>query len=97
MMKRWKIGSLILLSAATVCFMAAIVQDLKDSYTLGHRAAKSLTQENCLERVVLDEKNSAPRLFWSTFAISHAYDHYGQMVEYLRMNSIVPPTSRKGN
>src|SRR5258708_4334120 len=25
----------------------------------------------------------------------HGYDHYGQMVEYLRMNGIVPPASRK--
>lgn len=24
----------------------------------------------------------------------HAYDHYGQMVEYLRMNGVVPPGSR---
>lgn len=24
----------------------------------------------------------------------HAYDHYGQMVEYLRMNGVVPPASR---
>jgi hypothetical protein len=24
----------------------------------------------------------------------HAFDHYGQMVEYLRMNGIVPPASR---
>ena len=24
----------------------------------------------------------------------HAYDHYGQMVEYLRMNGVVPPSSR---
>ena len=25
----------------------------------------------------------------------HGFDHYGQMVEYLRMNGIVPPASRK--
>ncbi len=25
----------------------------------------------------------------------HPYDHYGQMVEYLRMNNIIPPASRK--
>lgn len=25
---------------------------------------------------------------------AHAYDHNGQMVEYLRMNGIVPPASR---
>ena len=24
----------------------------------------------------------------------HAYDHYGQMIEYLRMNGVVPPASR---
>ena len=24
----------------------------------------------------------------------HAYDHYGQLVEYLRMNGVVPPASR---
>ena len=25
----------------------------------------------------------------------HGFDHYGQMVEYLRMNSIIPPASRQ--
>jgi hypothetical protein len=29
------------------------------------------------------------------FGIAEAYNHYGQMVEYLRMNGIVPPASRK--
>ena len=28
-------------------------------------------------------------------ALVHAYDHYGQMVEYLRMNGVVPPASRR--
>ncbi len=27
-------------------------------------------------------------------ALIHAFNHYGQMVEYLRMNGIVPPASR---
>jgi len=30
---------------------------------------------------------------FATFAVAHAFDHYGQMVEYLRMNGIVPPAS----
>jgi hypothetical protein len=34
------------------------------------------------------------RLFQATFAAAHAFDHYGQMIEYLRMNGIVPPASR---
>jgi hypothetical protein len=29
--------------------------------------------------------------------VAHAFDHYGQMVEYLRMNGIIPPASRSGN
>jgi uncharacterized damage-inducible protein DinB len=36
----------------------------------------------------------SPRLYLATFAVAHAYDHYGQMVEYLRMNGIVPPASQ---
>ena len=34
------------------------------------------------------------RMTLSLIAISHPFDHYGQMVEYLRMNNIVPPASR---
>src|SRR6185312_5510700 len=34
------------------------------------------------------------RLFRATFAAAHCFDHYGQMIEYLRMNGIVPPASR---
>jgi uncharacterized damage-inducible protein DinB len=26
--------------------------------------------------------------------VAHSSNHYGQMVEYLRMNGIVPPASR---
>ncbi len=28
-------------------------------------------------------------------ALAHAYDHYGQMVLYLRMNGVMPPASRR--
>jgi hypothetical protein len=31
----------------------------------------------------------------ATFSLAHSMDHYGQMVEYLRMNGIVPPASQK--
>jgi hypothetical protein len=34
------------------------------------------------------------RLGLATFSIAHPFDHYGQMVEYLRMNGIIPPASR---
>lgn len=36
----------------------------------------------------------ATRLSLTIEALIHAFDHYGQMVEYLRMNGVVPPASR---
>lgn len=37
---------------------------------------------------------AATRLALIVEALIHAFDHYGQMVEYLRMNGVVPPASR---
>lgn len=41
------------------------------------------------------EQGKSLRLHRATFAVAHAFDHYGQMVEYLRMKGIVPPPSRE--
>ncbi len=35
------------------------------------------------------------RLGLATSVAAHCFDHYGQMVVYLRMNGIVPPASRQ--
>jgi uncharacterized damage-inducible protein DinB len=70
---------------------ADILKFLKASFALGHKAAATLTIENMLQPAV-NSKNT--RLHMATFAIAHANDHYGQMVEYLRMNGIIPPASR---
>jgi hypothetical protein len=40
------------------------------------------------------ERSKSTRLRLAVFGVEHAYDHYGQIVEYLRMNGIVPPASR---
>jgi len=72
---------------------AQIMQLLKDSFAVGHRAAKSLTPENMLDPLQF-RNSTAPRLYMATFAVIHDGDEYGQMVEYLRMNGIVPPASR---
>jgi hypothetical protein len=70
---------------------AEIIKFLKDSFALGHKAAATFTAQNMLEPA----KNSkSTRLHLAEFGVAHAYDHYGQMVEYLRMNGIVPPASR---
>src|SRR5438876_156889 len=68
-----------------------IVKFLKDSFALGHKAAATLTAENILQTT---GNSKSTRLRLAEFGVAHAYDHYGQMVEYLRMNGIVPPASR---
>jgi hypothetical protein len=70
---------------------ADIVKFLKDSFALGHRAAATLTTQNMLQQA---ENTKSLRLHLAEFAVAHAFEHYGQMVEYLRMNGIVPPASR---
>jgi hypothetical protein len=70
---------------------ADIIQFLKDSFALGHKAAATLTTENMLKPA---QSSKSIRLNLAVFGVAHAFDHYGQMVEYLRMNGIVPPVSR---
>ena len=69
---------------------AEIIQFLKDSFALGHKAAATLRPENMLQSA-----GKSTRINMATFSIEEAYNHYGQMVEYLRMNGIVPPASRE--
>ncbi|MGH9774894.1 MAG: DinB family protein [Candidatus Acidiferrales bacterium] len=71
---------------------AQIVQYLKDSFALGHRAIATITPENAAE-LLADGKST--RLQYASMGCWHPMDHYGQMVEYLRMNGIIPPASRQ--
>jgi len=68
-----------------------ILKFLQDSFALGHKAAATVTPENMLQT---PGHSKSTRLRLTTFGVAHACDHYGQMVEYLRMNGVVPPSSR---
>jgi len=71
-----------------------IVQYLKDSFAHGHKAIASITADNALtalDHPILPFLNT--RTSVASFAAVHAMDHYGQMVEYLRDNGLVPPAS----
>ena len=70
---------------------ADIVQALKDSFTQAHKFIAGITAENAFVMT-----GTGTRGGMATFGIAHFMDHYGQMVEYLRMNGIVPPASRGG-
>ena len=70
-----------------------IMDYVKGSFAELHRAVASIGEGNVLEP--LASPGPRTRLECAVDAVAHSYDHYGQMVEYLRMNGIVPPASRK--
>ena len=74
---------------------ADAVKYLKDSFAYAHKAVSSISAGNLLKPVkhpFSDGKTT--RLALATLIATHCFDHYGQMVVYLRLNSIVPPASR---
>jgi hypothetical protein len=75
---------------------ADIMKFLRDSFALGHRAYGAITPQNEVAPVKnpFGGKEPVTRLGLGTLIIGHCFDHYGQMVEYLRMNGIIPPASR---
>lgn len=70
-----------------------VLKFLKDSFAYSHEAVKNLTSENELELVEF-RGSKVTRISLVILALTHINDHYGQIVEYLRMNGIVPPASR---
>ena len=82
----------------TVRSKAEILEYLKGSFVALHRSAATITGENAVapvlpDRICTGRQNT--RVQFAVDAVAHSYDHYGQMVEYLRMNGMVPPASRK--
>jgi uncharacterized damage-inducible protein DinB len=72
-----------------------VVAALAGSFAFAHEAIATLTPANSFEVVKSPEPGIQTRATLAAFGIAHANDHYGQMVEYLRMNGIVPPASAK--
>ena len=74
---------------------SAVLQYLKDSFIHTHRAFSSITEQNAklpIKHPLFDMITT--RMGLGIVAIAHPFDHYGQIVEYLRMNNVVPPASR---
>lgn len=71
-----------------------LVQALKDSFAFAQKGIDTMTPQNAFITVG-SGKMQLTRAGWATISLAHSMDHYGQMVEYLRMNGIVPPASQK--
>ncbi|HXC95608.1 MAG TPA: DinB family protein [Edaphobacter sp.] len=67
------------------------VKALESSFAFAHKQLATMTAANSWASL----KDDGTRTSMAAFGIAHMCDHYGQLVEYLRMNGIVPPASAK--
>jgi uncharacterized damage-inducible protein DinB len=80
---------------ASVTSKDDILKYLKASFEYVHKAIATINEKNVVETVRSPfGEGKVSRLGLATSISSHGFDHYGQMVVYLRMNGIVPPASR---
>lgn len=80
---------------ASMTSKADVVKFLKGSFTYTHSAMMSTSDKNAWDQMKSPfGDNQVSKLSMATLIPGHCFDHYGQMVVYLRMNGIVPPASR---
>lgn len=81
---------------ASVTSKADILKYLNDSFAYVHKAIATINDKNLVEPIKGPfGEVKVTRLSLAVGVSWHGFDHYGQMVEYLRMNGIVPPASRQ--
>ena len=80
---------------ASITSKADILKYLKESFAYVHKAIATINETNLVETVRSPfGEGKVTRMGLATSVSWHGYDHYGQMVIYLRMNGIIPPASR---
>jgi hypothetical protein len=85
------------LGPETVRTKAEIISYLNDSFVHLDRALAAVGDKKVSVRpppISPLPATATTRIGLIVEALIHAHDHYGQMVEYLRMNGVVPPASR---
>jgi uncharacterized damage-inducible protein DinB len=75
---------------------AELVEALKDSFNHAEAGINTMTPENAWTALTAGV-HPQTRAGNAAFFMAHTMDIYGQIVEYLRMNGIVPPASQHAN
>jgi uncharacterized damage-inducible protein DinB len=74
---------------------AELIKYLHDSFDYGKRVLETINTQNALDRVQGPYAGPNTKLGMAVVAVWHVTDHYGQLVEYLRMNGVVPPSTQR--
>jgi uncharacterized damage-inducible protein DinB len=81
---------------ATLKTKKEILKYLNDSFVYVLKAVATIDTKNIVSPIKNPfGEGDATRLAMTTLIVGHCFDHYGQMVEYLRMNGIMPPASQR--
>ena len=70
-----------------------IIPAMQAAFDFAHKAIATITPANAFLTIKgADGFNTRATL--AAFGVAHGFDHYGQIVEYLRMNGTLPPGSK---
>ncbi len=80
----------------TMTTKADIQKALADSFAFCDRAFAAVNDQTGAEPVTVAMMNDLPstKLAILGFATAHQFEHYGNLVTYLRLNKMVPPSSQ---
>ena len=76
----------------TVTAKAELVAALKEGVSYCNTVLDAMTDQKGTETVPF-YFGPTPRLSVLYFAVTHTYEHYGNLVTYMRLKNIVPPSS----
>ncbi len=80
----------------TIKTKQAVIEYLKSSFVTGRKAVATLTTQNAMDPIDFRGRKLS-KLDLAFYALTHANEHYGQMVIYLRMCGIIPPPTVNEN
>jgi len=72
---------------------ADLIAALKDAFAYCDKAYDGMTDASGTQMVKLFGREDTPKLSVLTVNLMHDLEHYGNLVTYMRMKNIVPPTS----
>jgi uncharacterized damage-inducible protein DinB len=72
----------------------AILAALKEAFAYCDAAYAKMTDTTAVEMVPFFNRQ-VPRIFAMDFNMVHTTEHYGNLVTYMRINKIVPPSSSR--
>jgi uncharacterized damage-inducible protein DinB len=81
--------------AEKITAKADLIKALNESFAMCDAAINAMTDEKLLEKVTNAGRGETARGVWVSTAIAHANEHYGNLVTYLRLKNIVPPSTER--